>query len=182
MEKALEKPLIKSPKSPKLPKKPKIGKFNAVMIAITLISVGLIIYAIMSYINKPNTYEELLPLMDEAQAFDMKASELSGQYEDIEDQVGENVYFNTIEQGYEDSVVVHQRMIDEIAETNRKVQEAGGITTYDELQRVKVPASDKYVKKEVDEYFESMGYDVEAGQREGAVSTLDQTASSELGQ
>lgn len=155
MEKALEKQVIKSPK---LPKKPKIGKFNLAMIALTIISFGLIIYAVMNYISHPNTYEELEPMMEEAQAFDMKASELSGQYEDIEDQIGEDAYFNTIEDGYEDAIVVHRRMVDEIKDTNAKIQAAGGITTYEELQRVKIPAIDKYTEKELAEYFESEGF------------------------
>ena len=50
MEKVLEKELIKQPK------KRKISKFNLGMIALTIISVGLIVYALYSYISHPNTY------------------------------------------------------------------------------------------------------------------------------
>lgn len=152
MKKALEKQLITPPKSPK---KFKLDKFNAVMIVITIISLGLIGYAVLSYINHPDTYEELLPLMDEAQAFEMRASELSGEYEDIETQVGEEAYFNTIEKDYEGAAEVHARMIADIADTNAKIQAAGGITTYEELQRVKVPAINQFDANQVEDYFDS---------------------------
>lgn len=173
MEKALEKQVIKSPK---LPKKSKIGKFNLAMIAITIISLGLIIYAVMNYIGHPNTYEELEPMMEEAQAFDMRASELSGQYVGIEDQIGEEAYFNTMEEGYEDAIVVQRRMVDEINDTNAKIQAAGGITTYEELQRVRIPAGDKYIENELAEYYESEGFapKQDAVNTQAQVSTLEQ--------
>lgn len=154
MDKKLEKQSVKTPK------KPMISKFNLVMLIFTIVSLGLIGYAIMKYINKPNTYEEILPMMEEASAFDQRASELSGQYETIEDQLGEDAYFDTIEQGYEDSVVVQRRMMADIAETNDKIREAGGITSYEELQRVRVPAADEYVQGELQDYFENNNYDI----------------------
>lgn len=154
----MDKELRKNPI--KTPRKPRISKFNLVMLAFTIVSFGLIIYAIMSYINKPNTYAELEPMMEEAQAFDQKAAELSGQYETIEDQLGEDLYFETVEDGYEQAAVVQRRMMEDIAQTNDKIREAGGITTYEELQRVRVPAADKYVEGELQDYFENNGYDI----------------------
>lgn len=159
MEKALEKQLIKSPKKePKKPKKIEMSKFNLAMMAIAIVSIGLIVYSVINHMTHPDTYEELEPMMEEAQAFDMKAAELSAQYENIEDQIGEDAYFDTIEDGYEGAAEAQRRMIAEIQETNAKIAEVGGITTFEELQRVRVPAGDKYIEKEVREYFESQGY------------------------
>ena len=164
MEKVLEKELIKQPK------KRKISKFNLGMIALTIISVGLIVYALYSYISHPNTYEELEPMMEEALLFDQKAAEYSGQYENIEDQIGEDAYFQLLEEDFEDAAIQHQQIIADFDENTRLVQEAGGITTFEELQVYKKPVLNSFDAQSVATEFGDESYQAEANQAQ----TLDE--------
>ena len=152
MRNVIEKELIKPPR------KFKISKFNLAMTILAIVSVGLIINAIYSYISFPNTYDELEPMMEEAILFDQQAAELSGQYGTIEDQIGEDVYFAIKEEGFESSGKVQQDMMDDIQATNQIIQESGGITTYEELQRVRKPATNAFDAKMVAREFGDDSY------------------------
>lgn len=161
MSNVLEKELIEPPSKSKdkPPRKFKISKFNLAMTILTIVSVGLIINAIYSYISFPNTYEELEPMMEEAILFDQKAAELSGQYSNIEDQIGEDAYFAIKEEDYQNSGAIQQEMIDDIQATNKIIQESGGITTYEELQRVRKPATNAFDAKMVAKEFGDDSYE-----------------------
>lgn len=156
MSNVLEKELIKPQSKP--PRKFKISKFNLAMTILTIVSLGLIINAIYNYISFPNTYDELEPMMEEAILFDQKAAELSGQYSNIEDQIGEEAYFAIKEEDYQNSGAVQQEMIDDIQATNKIIQESGGITTYEELQRVRKPATNAFDAKMVAKEFNDDSY------------------------
>jgi hypothetical protein len=156
MSNVLEKELIKPQGKP--PRKFKIGKFNLAMTILTIVSIGLIINAIYSHMSFPNTYDELEPMMEEAILFDQKAAELSGQYASIEDQIGEDAYFAIKEEDYQNSGAIQQEMINDIQVTNQKIQEAGGITTYEELQRVRKPATNSFDAKMVAKEFGDDNY------------------------
>lgn len=130
------------------------NKRNIIIISLGIAIVAVLIYFVYSHISHPDTYAELEPMMDEARNFEMQAAEYSDAYSSIEDQVGEDAYFSAIEEGYEDSTVRQQEIIDMIAETDKKIQAAGGITNYEELQRVKIPATDRAAAIAVAEQFD----------------------------
>ena len=126
---------------------------NMIIISLGVAIVAVLIYFVYSHISHPDTYAELEPMMDDARDFEMQAAEYSDAYSSIEDQVGEDAYFSAIEEGYQDSTVRQQEIIDMIAETDKKIQAAGGITNYEELQRVKMPATDRAAAIAVAEQF-----------------------------
>ena len=117
---------------------------------ITLVITLLVVIIFMVYRNaaRPDTYEELMPLMEEAIAFDTKVSEISKPYESIEEQVGEDVYFRTIEKDYQTAAEKQREVIEEIERVEAAVQEMGGITNYEELQRVKQQPTDSFIAQE----------------------------------
>lgn len=145
-------------------KKDNNGKFGGIKLTekqiiaavIGIVGMLVVILVINQLGNKPKTYEELEPLMNEALIFDAKATELSGAYEGIENQLGEDVYFSTIEQGYEDSVAAQERKINEVKAQNEAVRQAGGIASYEDLQRVKIPVQDQTIAQTIEDQFETV--------------------------
>ena len=117
---------------------------------ITLVITLLVVIIYMVYRNaaRPDTYEELMPLMEEAIAFDAKVSEISKTYESIEEQVGEDVYFRTIEKDYQTAAEKQREVIEDIERVEAAVREMGGITNYEELQRVKQQPTDSFIAQE----------------------------------
>lgn len=126
---------------------------DMVLIAVGIAIMAVVVYFVYSHIEQPDTYAELEPMMEEAREFEMQAAEYGGVYESIEDQVGEDAYFAAIEEDYVDSTEHQREIIDMIEETDKKIQAAGGITNYEELQRVKIPATDRAAAIAVAEHF-----------------------------
>lgn len=127
-------------------KKRKLMVIGGISLVVALVAV--IIFMVYKNISHPNTYEELLPMMDDAMAFDSKMNELSKPFDSIEDQVGEDAYFRTLEKDFTTSAEKQIEVIAEVDRVEAAVVEMGGITTYDQLQRVKQPATDSFVAKE----------------------------------
>ena len=119
---------------------------GGITLVITLLAV--IIFMVYRNAARPDTYEELMPLMEEAAAFEAKVSEMSKPYESIEEQVGEDVYFRTIERDYQTAAEKQQEVIEEIERVEAAVREMGGITNYEELQRVKQQPTDSFIAQE----------------------------------
>lgn len=119
---------------------------GGITLVITLLAV--IIFMVYRNAARPDTYEELMPLMEEAAAFDAKVSEISKPYESIEEQVGEDVYFRTIERDYQTAAEKQREVIEEIERVEAAVREMGGITNYEELQRVKQQPTDSFIAQE----------------------------------
>lgn len=126
---------------------------DMVLIAVGIAIMAVVVYFVYSHIEQPDTYAELEPMMEEAREFEMQAAEYGGVYESIEDQIGEDAYFAAIEEDYVDSTKHQREIINMIEETDKKIQAAGGITNYEELQRVKIPATDRAAAIAVAEQF-----------------------------
>lgn len=129
------------------------NKYKFVLIIVSLIVFIIIIIAVINSLDRPKTFEELEPMMEEAILFDQKASDMAGGFDSIEDQIGEERYFGTVEQGFEDSVITQENVIETLRETDLAIQEAGGITTYNDLQGLQKPVTDPMAAKEVADQF-----------------------------
>lgn len=126
---------------------------DMIIISVGVAIVAVLIFFVYSHISHPDSYAELEPMMDEARDFEMRATEYAGAFESIEDQIGEDAYFTAVEEGYEDSVEKQQEILDMLAETDEKIQAAGGITNYEELQTRKIPVESRAAAESIEEQF-----------------------------
>lgn len=114
-------------------------------------------YIVLDQIKRPNTYEELLPLMEEAIEFDSRVTDYAKSYEPIENQIDEDVYFEAIESEYQPSVNIQAKMIEDIERMDEQVRQAGGITNFEELQSIKSTPTDPYAAKQLEKAMDMYG-------------------------
>lgn len=145
----------KAEKTKAMGDKQRLIVIGGITLVVALIAV--IFYMVYKNAAHPNTYEELMPLMDDAMAFDQKIADISRPYESIEEQVGEEAYFQAIEKDYVGAVEKQQQVIEEIDRVEAIVAEMGGITSHEDLQRVKQPATDSFIAQEYEKKYGS-GY------------------------
>lgn len=117
------------------------------LVALVAFCIGFIIF---DYIKTPNTYDELLPLMDEAIEFDSKMNDYARNYEPIESQIDEDTYFQTIEEPYKATVDTQREVLAQMKKMDAEVVRRGGITNFEELQRIKQQPTDPYAAQQVE--------------------------------
>lgn len=112
---------------------------------IVKIVVGILAVSVLFFVwkaitkPKPKSYDDYLPMMEDARKFDQKAAEISGVYQGIENQLTPSQYAALNYKPYETSVSVQKESLDKIDEMNTLVMQRGGIINYNDLQRVKQP-------------------------------------------
>lgn len=120
-----------------------VNKHNIFYSAIGLVAFGIILFYMSGGFDKPSTYDELRPMMDEAYQFDNDATEVSGAFDGLENQMTKEQYDALTYEPYRSSAEVQASVIAEINAMDDMIEARGGINSYDDLQRVKnLPVTD----------------------------------------
>lgn len=115
-----------------------IDNKTIVKIVVGILAVSVLFFAWKAITKpKPKSYDDYLPMMEDARKFDQKAAEISGVYQGIENQLTPSQYAALNYKPYETSVSVQKESLDKIDEMNTLVMQRGGIINYNDLQRVK---------------------------------------------
>lgn len=120
-----------------------VNKHNILYGGIGLLAFIIILFYIVGGVDKPTTYEELRPMMEEAYQFDNDATEVSGAFEGLENQMSKEQFDALTYEPYRDSAEVQASVIAEINAMDDMVEARGGINSYEDLQRVRnLPVTD----------------------------------------
>lgn len=100
---------------------------------------------------EPRTYEQILPLMQDAKKFDQQATDLSGAYKGLENQMSQ-AQLNALEvKPYEAAKYVQEEAMAKVDKLNEEVMKRGGITSYQDLQRVKKQPTDPVIAQNIED-------------------------------
>lgn len=113
------------------------NKHNIFYGVVGLVAFGFILFYINNALNKPTTYEELLPMMEEAYEFDNEATEISGAFDGLENQMSKEQLDALTYEPYRESAEVQASILSEINAMDDMVEARGGINSYEDLQRAK---------------------------------------------
>ena len=128
-----------------------VNKHNIIYGALGLVAFGFILFYMAGGFVKPTTYDELRPMMDEAYEFDNEATEVSGAFSGIDNQMSKEQIDALTYEPYRTSAEVQASVIGEINMMDDMVEARGGINSYEDLQRVKtLPVTDAVGAKELE--------------------------------
>lgn len=115
-----------------------IDNKSVVKIVVGILAVSVIFFAWKIITQpKPKSYDDYLPMMEDARKFDQRASEISGVYQGVENQLTPAQYAALNYKPYETAVSIQQESLDRIDDMNTLVMQRGGIINYNDMQRVR---------------------------------------------
>lgn len=118
---------------------------------------GVIGYNVIDHIKQPDSVSELMPMMDDAREFDSRASDISMAYGDIEDDVGSDAYFTAIESTFVESTPEVEYNISKMQRMDTAVKNSGGVSTYEDLQKLRKQPNDPIEQQRVEKAMKDYG-------------------------
>lgn len=137
----------------KNPNKQQQQKMAIILVAGLLLLLFLFLAAMNWYNKRPRTYDELLPMMDDAIAYQVGVADQFKIYDGVDAQVGEQNY-NTflgipqegadpsvtayVEDKYASSVYETESVLDDVKKSEDEVRAAGGVVTVGDMEKYRV--------------------------------------------
>lgn len=147
-------------RSIKIPTKSDIQDSKGFWILAGLLAVGLFALIIFWMVggNKPQSYEDILPQMDRAFEFEEQAYAPIQEFEENRLNLSDTEQLRALKKDYKMAANVQQIVINDINYMDDVVAASGGITTYEDLQKLKtLPATNSLIAENIESDLKAYG-------------------------
>lgn len=147
-------------RSIKIPTKSDIQDSKGFWILTGLLAVGLFALIIFWMVggNKPQSYEDILPQMDRAFEFEEQAYAPIQDFEENRLNLSDTEQLRALKKDYKMAANVQQIVINDINYMDDVVAASGGITTYEDLQKLKtLPATNSLIAENIESDLKAYG-------------------------